>query len=78
MVTKETQAASVLKLLRSKNPDGSYRWITTNQLLATCWRFSAKIFELRHQGYEIEKRLTRDGWQYRYSGNLDRELEYAD
>lgn len=78
MVTKETQSSQLLKLLRAKDDDGNYKWVTSNQMWCVSFRFGARLFELRLQGYEIEKRLTPSGWQYRYTGNLDRELEYAD
>lgn len=46
------------------------RWVTTHDLLmAGCGsRYSARIMELRHLGYEIEAEQVRPGsWRYRRS-----------
>lgn len=38
-------------------------WISGNELAhASGWRFSARVYELRAEGYVIERRSSRNGW----------------
>lgn len=57
--TKTTQTQKILNLLK----DNSY--VTNIQLNRICYRYSARIHELRNEGYEIEREYEKPGvWRY--------------
>jgi len=78
--TKETQTARILKLLRQKNSNGDYMWVSFRSLNNICFRYGARLWELKHQdGYEIEKRSRRGVWEYRLVHDAAEEaMELAD
>lgn len=58
-MTKENQASRILRLLRSE------RTVTNKQLNRICFRYGARIFELRREGWNIQKEsLGRGLFQY--------------
>lgn len=59
MTTKQTQTARILRLLKSN------RFVTNADLNKICFRYSARIHELRDEGWEIEKSYEKPGL-YRY------------
>jgi hypothetical protein len=54
MKTKPTQKEKIVALLS----DG--RWHSTIELHAICWRYGARLWDLRRDGYVFEKRRTPD------------------
>lgn len=76
-MTKESQATRILKLLKSK------RVVTNAQLNKICFRYSARIHELRNDGYIIVTHRLKDGLtSFIYKGHVDdrdgMEYEYTD
>lgn len=60
MITdKETQSKKILNLLKSSS------FVTNSQLNGICYRYSARIHELRKDGWNIERSHIKDGlWRY--------------
>jgi len=54
MRTKPTHKEKIVALLS----DG--RWHSTVELHAICWRYGARLWDLRRDGYVFEKRRTAD------------------
>jgi len=54
MKTKPTQKEKIVALLS----DG--RWHSTIELHVICWRYGARLWDLRRDGYVFEKRRTAD------------------
>jgi hypothetical protein len=54
MRTKPTHKEKIVALLS----DG--RWHSTIELHAICWRYGARLWDLRRDGYVFEKRRTPD------------------
>lgn len=50
-----TQKEKIIDLLS----DGE--WHNATELHDICWRFGARIFDLKHDGYEFEKRKGQNG-----------------
>ena len=74
MGTKETQTARILHLLKNK------KVVTNTELNRICFRYGARIFELRREGYIIKSNHVKDGqWEFSYHGHIDDKVkEYAD
>lgn len=53
--TKQSQTARILRLLRSSN------YVTNVDLNKICFRYSARIHELRSEGWQIEREYVRQG-----------------
>ncbi|KUM38984.1 helix-turn-helix domain-containing protein [Arthrobacter sp. EpRS71] len=61
-----TQTSRLLKLLKTK---GS---ATNRELNRICFRYGARIHDLRHEGYEIVSEHIKDGlWRFTYKGHRD-------
>ena len=45
-----TQKAKIIDLLKDKE------WHSTEELHAICWRYGARLFDLREEGYVFEKK----------------------
>ncbi|WP_427007161.1 helix-turn-helix domain-containing protein [Pseudarthrobacter sp. H2] len=64
--SKETQTARILKLLKT---NGS---ATNTQLNRICFRFSARIHDLRSEGWDILSVREKDGlWRFVLKGHRD-------
>lgn len=50
-----TQKEKILKLFRKSG------WVKVQTLQQIAWRFSARLYELRKEGYEFEKRRQKNG-----------------
>lgn len=72
--TKETQSSRVLKLLRAK------KVVTNTELNNICFRYSARIHELRNDGWLIDTKLKAGGLtKFIFMGHVDDEpMEYED
>lgn len=72
--TKETQTSRILKLLKEK------KVVTNAELNNICFRYSARIHELRKDGYIIVTHRLRGGLNsFVYKGHIDDDpMEYAD
>lgn len=58
-MTKQSQTSRILALLRRK------KFVTNIDLNKICYRYSARIYELRNDGWEIEREYQKPG-VYRY------------
>lgn len=54
-MNKQTQTAKILNLLRRN------RFVTNVELNRICYRYSARIHELRNEGWEIEREYVKPG-----------------
>jgi hypothetical protein len=54
---KLTQKQRVLRALRAAGPQG----VTNAQLNSICFRYGARIFELRREGYDIRQKQIKRG-----------------
>jgi hypothetical protein len=54
MRTKPTHKEKIVALLSDR------RWHSTVELHAICWRYGARLWDLRRDGYVFEKRRTPD------------------
>ena len=66
MNVKTNQTAKIIRLLRSG------RYVTNADLNAICFRYSARIHELRNEGWDIQKHYVKPGL-YRYWVNEEPE-----
>lgn len=73
-MTKESQTTRILKALKRD------KVVTNVQLNDICYRYSARIHELRNDGYIIVTNRLKDGLtSFVYKGHVDDEpLEYED
>lgn len=66
MSEKLSQTARILKLFKAKHR------ATNNQLNKICYRYSARIAELRSEGHQILTERVKDGlFVYTYLGHED-------
>jgi hypothetical protein len=62
-ITKEAQTARILRMLKNQNR------VTNRELNKICFRYSARIKELRDEGHLIVSSHIKDGlWEYSYKG----------
>ncbi len=59
ITTKTNQTAKVLRLLKTR------RFVTNIELNRLCFRYGARIHELRREGWNIQRQYERPGI-YRY------------
>lgn len=71
---KESQTSKVLKMLKRE------KVVTNAQLNNICFRYSARIHELRNEGHIIVIDRIKDGlFRYTYKGHVDDNFpEFAD
>lgn len=74
IATKESQTSKILKLLKE------HKVVTNAQLNKVCFRYSARIHELRKDGYIIVASRINEGlFRYTYKGHREDETrEYPD
>jgi hypothetical protein len=66
MSDKLTQTDRILKLLKSEGE------ATNRQLNTICFRYGARIYELRREGHDILSVKEKDGlWRFIYRGHPD-------
>lgn len=59
--SKESQAARILRLLKKKGT------VTNRELNRICFRYGARIWELRREGHTIVSNKVRGGlWEFTY------------
>ncbi len=67
MTAGMTQTARILRLLKSK------RSVTNRELNRICFRYGARIHELRQEGHKIVSVHVKDGlWRFVYKGKRRR------
>jgi hypothetical protein len=57
MITREAKRDRILEILKDRGPAG----VTNRELNEVCFRFGARIFELRMRGWDIETRPEKRG-----------------
>ena len=69
-----SQTARILNLLKTK------KRVTNRELNRICFRYGARIYELRNEGHDIRTERVKDGlYEFVYFGHIeDKVLEYAD
>lgn len=60
-MSKATKADMVLWRLKMAHGD----WVHFRALNKICFRYGARIYDLRQKGHEIEKQSQRGVWYYR-------------
>lgn len=66
---KDSQAARILKLLKSKGQ------ATNRELNRIAFRYSARVADLRREGHNIVSVREKDGlWRFVYKGHRDDEV----
>lgn len=74
MATKVSQTAQILNLLKTK------KRVTNRELNRICYRYGARIWELRREGHVIVTNRVKDSlFEFVYRGHVeDGVKEYAD
>ena len=63
---KESQTTRILRLLRSKPS------VTNRELNRICFRYSARLKDLRDEGHIIVSNHVKDGlWEFTWKGKID-------
>jgi len=60
---KMTQKEQILAIL-------GRGWTHFDRLNSICFRYSARIYDLRRDGHNIEKKQVKGVWYYRLANNL--------
>lgn len=74
MITKESQTTKILRLLKTQGT------VSNLELNRICYRYGARIHELRNDGYLIvTKRLSNGLFMFVYKGHVeDNSKDWAD
>lgn len=63
---KESQTAKILRLLKERGK------LTNHELNKLCYRYGARIYELRKEGHLIISNHIKDGlWEFVYKGEKE-------
>jgi hypothetical protein len=65
-MTTESQASTILRLLKQESV------LTNRDLNRICYRYSARIHDLRKEGHDIRSNRVRDDlWEFSYHGEVE-------
>lgn len=71
--TKTSQTSRILQLLKQK------KVVSNRDLNRICFRYGARLHELRNDGYLIVTQRTKgSSYNFIYKGHVDDVLEYGD
>jgi predicted alpha/beta hydrolase family esterase len=70
-MSKVTKAQLVLGCLQMAANNGD-PWVSFRRLNNICFRYGARIYELREAGHEIDKKRMHNVWYYRLKPQQER------